>query len=195
MMTSAIVRVTNEPILILRKSYIEICGGDRDAAKLLSYFEYWHNVKVAQNRKSEHLNRVAEQHGYNPEQDVSDLQYHTMDEMYDECLGDISKKGLQKARRILRELGFISEHSNPDIRFAFDKTIYYRLEVEAVNRALDDYRLSRLSDQHNRCSQNDHIEKNMDSHRMSQNDSIDRANMDHSTGQNDPLHRSKRPDQ
>ena len=47
-----------------------LCDNHHCAAALLSFFEYWHNVKLEQRQQAEHANRVARQHGEEGTQDV-----------------------------------------------------------------------------------------------------------------------------
>ena len=137
MKTSAIERVKNDNIIIIRESYIKICG-DLQTACLLSYFEYWHNVKVAMNTKAKQINDVAERHGEPRNQDESLYQYHTIQEIYDDCMGILSIKGISKARKRLKELGFITEHNNPNPKYKFDNTTFYLLNIDNINKAISE---------------------------------------------------------
>ena len=136
MKTTGLKRVANDEILVIRKSFIDLCNGDKNAGILLSYFEYWHNIKVAQNIKSRGLNKVAETHGETPTQDTSLYQYHSTNEIYEQCLGMISMKGIKTGRETLVNLGFISEHKNPNPKYKFDKTIFFLLDTVKVNDSL-----------------------------------------------------------
>ena len=136
MRTSVLPRVKNDPIIILRKSYIQICEGNKDAAILLSYFEYWHNIKLAMQEKNKKANDVREKHGKKRMHDETLLQFHTREEIYTECLGLVSYQGIVNARKILVKLKFIREQKNPDSRFHFDKTTYFELRVSDVSKAI-----------------------------------------------------------
>jgi hypothetical protein len=139
MQTSVLPRVKKDPIIVVRQSYIHICEGDTNAAILLSYFEYWHNVKVAMNTKNKQMNDVQERHGDSRTQDETLLQFHTHDELYEGCLGLVSKKGIISGRRKLIELGFLTENKNPNPKYAFDKTIYYNLVIPHIVDSIVSY--------------------------------------------------------
>jgi len=137
MIESVLARIPSDQILILRKSYIDICDGSKQAAALLAYFEYWHTIKQAQITKSMAMFQAGETDQPLTKQHL--LQFHTRDEVLDETLGLISYSKLSTARKILREKGFVSEHKNPNPRYAFDNTIYYLLHPDVVNKALEEY--------------------------------------------------------
>jgi len=135
MKNSCLIHVPNDNVVIIRESFINITG-DKNAGILLSYFEYWHNVKINMNVKNIHLNDVAEMHGEEGTQDISTLQYHTTAEIVEQSLGLLNKKSIPKAREVLKKLGFISEHKNPNPKYKFDKTIFFKLEIDAINNAI-----------------------------------------------------------
>ncbi len=138
MKTSSIKTPENDGIVVVRKSFIDLCG-DKDAGILLSYLTYWHDVKLNQNSKNSRLNKIAAEHGDIGTQDESLLQYHRNQEIYEQCLGLISIKGIAKARTILKERGFVTEHRNPNKKYAFDKTIFYLLHTVKVNSSISQY--------------------------------------------------------
>jgi len=135
MQTSELIHLEKDMLVIVRKSFIDITGSI-EAGILLSYFEYWHNIKVEQNKKNAELNKIAEQHGEKGMQDTTLLQFHTMEEIQQQTLGLLSIKKIRKARKILKDLGFIEEYKNPNPRYKFDNTIFYKLNVKKVNNAL-----------------------------------------------------------
>ena len=46
MKTSCIQHPPNEPLIVIHQWQLVFCEGDAATAALLSYFEYWHNVKL-----------------------------------------------------------------------------------------------------------------------------------------------------
>jgi len=154
MKASVINHVKSDEMLVIRKSFLGICmvngpNGEIDAAAsrnagiLLSYFEYWHNVKLAMTKKARALNDVAERHGDSRSRDETLLQFHTTGDILSECLGTISVKGIRSGRKALIKLGFISEHKNPHPRYKFDNTVFFMLHPDAVNKALSSYQNDR----------------------------------------------------
>ena len=77
MQTSVIKHRPKTHIAILRKDYLDICDGHLGAAFLLSFFEYWHTVKLSQQSQAVKANQVAEEHGEYGGQDVTLLQFHS----------------------------------------------------------------------------------------------------------------------
>ena len=53
MKTSCIRHPERENLIIVRKWQVVFCEGDTCAAALISFFEYWHNIKLEQYEKEE----------------------------------------------------------------------------------------------------------------------------------------------
>lgn len=132
---SCIRHIENEPMVIVRRSYYKICDGDSTAAALLSYFEHWHNVRLALSEQARHYNDVAEMHGDERTQDESLLQWHTPDEIVEAMLGVAGRSAIRRAIRLLMDKGFVSRHSKYGTRRAIGDA--YVFHPEAVNAALD----------------------------------------------------------
>jgi len=47
------------------------------------------------------------------------------------------RRAITTAIKTLKELNFITTHSNPNPRYKFDSTTYYQLHPENVNQALN----------------------------------------------------------
>lgn len=136
MRTSLINRTPGDVLVVLRKSYLDLCDGDRNAAILLSFFEYWHNIKSEMVSKQKYLNDVAEQGGDGRPHDETLLQWHTRDDIYTGCLGEVAKNKILAARKKLIKLGFLEERRNPNPRYGFDKTIFFLLNTCEINSSL-----------------------------------------------------------
>ncbi len=141
MKNSAVTHIKNDSIVVVRKSFLDICEvrnpdgsinsrASKSAGILLSYFEYWHNVKVNMASKAKALNDVSERHGDARKRDESLLQFHTTEEIMSECLGLLSLKGIKAGREVLVNLGFLSEHKNPNPKYKFDNTVFYLLHAD-----------------------------------------------------------------
>lgn len=124
MKSSCLPHPANEPLVVIRKWQIEFCDGNVCAAALLSFFEYWHNVKVSQSEKAKHANKVAEQHGDAPTQDTSLLQWHTEKELEDGVL-IYGKTAIAAAITKLVHLKALKVQRNPNKRYAWDRTRYF----------------------------------------------------------------------
>lgn len=145
MRTSIVNHPPDEPLIIIRRWQSVFCDGNEVAAALLSFFEYWHNIKIdmaSQNRKA---NEVAQQHGDVPTADTSLYQWHTEAELI-AGIERIAKTGktLTKSIDLLVAKGVITVHKNPNPSYKFDKKRYFLFYPEIINAWLaQDYRSSK----------------------------------------------------
>ena len=135
MKSSCIAHPEREPIIVLRKWQVSACDGNHCAAALLSFFEYWHNIKLDMQAKAAYANKVAVNHGDEPTQDESLLQFHNADQLSEGVLGLYSEKTIRSAISLLVNKGFISVQKNPNPRYKFDQTKYFLFDAKAVNIA------------------------------------------------------------
>jgi len=136
MRSSCVSYPEHEPLLLIRKSQLRICDGDHCAAALLSFFEHWHNVKLAQQGQAAHANRVAEQHGEEGMQDMTLLVYQTEEGLERGLLGLYGRSTIRKSLRLLLTKGFLTIHTNPNPRYRFDKTHYFQFHPDKVSAQL-----------------------------------------------------------
>jgi hypothetical protein len=156
MKTSCISWPKNKKIMVIREDQVEICGGNICAAALLSFFEYWHNIRMEMVSKSTFLNEVAVEHGEEGCHDASLYQFHTMDELNAGIMGLYKRDAIKVARKILKELGIITEHRNPSNRYKFDNTVYYLFHPEIIQEWLSIRYDGKAS---YRTTENRHIDK------------------------------------
>lgn len=128
--SSCIPHPQKEQLAIIRKWQIEFCEGNVCAAALLSYYEYWHNIKLEMRIKNSKANDIAEMHHETRAQDESLLQFHTLDELTEGILGIFSKSTIAKANKYLEEKEVISVYDNPNPRYKFDRTRYVLFHPE-----------------------------------------------------------------
>lgn len=81
MRTSCIRWSANQRLVLFREEQLAFCRGNICAAVLLSYFEYWHSIRMEQSAKSEYENRVAAAHNEAGMQNTSLWQFHTADDL------------------------------------------------------------------------------------------------------------------
>ena len=112
MIKSCIKHIPKARIAILREDFIQICQGDKAAALLLSFFEYWHNIKIEQSQKSKITNDVAEKHGYERMEDETLFQFHTSTQLYNGLLKSVGRSAIQRGIKILQDLKYITVHKN-----------------------------------------------------------------------------------
>ena len=137
MRSTCIQHPTREPLLIIRQWQLTFCEGNHCAAALLSLFEYWHNLRLDLSQRAMQANEAARQHGKPATQDESLLQFHSDGQLQDGLLDLYGTKKIREGRRLLVEKGAITEHPNPNPRYAFDKTLYFQLHPEVINAWLD----------------------------------------------------------
>lgn len=132
MRSSCVSYPEREPLIIVRKSQIKICNGNKCAAALLSFFEYWHNIKLEQRQKNIAANDTAQKHDDARMQDESLYQFHT----YDELINGVmlyGRSAVIKGLAELESLGIISVHKNPNPKYTFDRTNFYLFHADVVN--------------------------------------------------------------
>ena len=136
--SSCVSQPSDEPLVVIKKWQIEVCGGDVCAAALLSFFEYWHNFKIDQVKKSKQANKVAITHGFKEDaiHDETLYQYHTEKELHDGIMELYSRQAIRDAIKLLIEKNFISVHKNPNPRYVFDKTRFFVFKPDMVNDAI-----------------------------------------------------------
>lgn len=136
---SCIRHPAKEPLIIVREWQIEACDGNRCAAILLSFFEYWHDIKLQMASKAARQNSIAIAHGDSPTQDETLLQFHNEQELEAGILGFYGASSIRKAIALLKEKDFISVCSNPNSRYKFDQTRYFLFCDEQVNQWLENH--------------------------------------------------------
>lgn len=129
-----------EDIVILRKWHVYFCQGNHCAAALLSYFDYWHSIKLEQTKKSKTANDVAEMHGDNRSQDESLFQFHSNDELQAALLGIYGKTKIYESLKYLVKRNAISIHRNPNPRYKFDNTNHFLLNTKRLEKWLKAYK-------------------------------------------------------
>jgi hypothetical protein len=138
MKTSCVNHPPNETMLVLRRWQLDACDNNHCAAALLSFFIYWHDIRLEQSKKSDFQNEIAEAHGEKGKQDNSLLQFHSEAELIEGMLELFKRDSIRKAINLLQEKGYITVHRNPNTRYKFDKTRYFRLYPEKLNQFIDD---------------------------------------------------------
>jgi hypothetical protein len=132
MKASCVIHPDCEPMIIVRKWQLDFCNGNKSAAALLSFFEYWHNIKLEQSQKAKFQNSVANLHHDIGCQDESLYQFHTMDELEHGVLL-YSRDAINVGLKILVDKKVISIHKNPNPKYSFDRTRYFLFYPAIVN--------------------------------------------------------------
>lgn len=143
MKTSCINHKPGTMIAILRQDYLDICDNHVGAAFLLSFFEYWHNIKLEMSVKNRQANDIAEKHGDPPTQDTSLYQFHNAEQIYSSMMGAVGRPAIKDGIDALVKKGFITVHKNPNPRYAFDSTKHFLLHPHKINETIGLQKLSK----------------------------------------------------
>jgi hypothetical protein len=132
MRTSSIRHPANEPLIIIRQWQLKFCGGNTIAAALMSFFEYWYNIKFAERRKRTEA-------GIEPPEDNHDLlQHHNIKDLVNGIMHMAKhKETIGAAIDLLVKNGVITIHKNPSPRYSFDNTRFFLFHPNVVNEWLD----------------------------------------------------------
>jgi hypothetical protein len=111
--------------LMIRDEHLLVTGGNVVAAALIHIFEHWHYHKLAQNQQNREANEIAEGHHDKRRFTETLYQWHTSANLELQLKGIGKKDSIIAARKLLVELGIISEHKNPNPSYRYDKTIHF----------------------------------------------------------------------
>lgn len=133
--TTCIRHPEKNPYIQLFAWQVLFCQNNHCAALLLAYFTGWHDWKLRNDQYYARYNDISERHtGERPYIENAYLFFTTQD-FIDGCMGLYSnKKTISDALELLVELGVISIHKNPNPRYYFDKTKYFRFYPATCNR-------------------------------------------------------------
>lgn len=136
MRTSCIRHPAKEPMIIIRKWQLDFCRQDRIAAALLSFFEYWHNIKLEQSYSSTRMNDIAQAHGESRIQYEGLWQFHTEQDLENGTL-IFKRTAINAAIKKLETLGVLTIGRNPNPKFKFDRTRWFLFNPDPINQWLD----------------------------------------------------------
>lgn len=123
--------------MIIRDEHLLITGGNVVAAALIHIFEHWHYHKKAQNEQNKEANEIAQGHHDKRRFTETLLQWHTAASLENQLKGLGKKDSILAARKLLNELGIISEHKNPNPSYRYDKTIHFLFDENVVFKLMD----------------------------------------------------------
>lgn len=131
MNSSCISHPEREKLVVIRQWQMEFCEGNSCAAALMSFFEYWHNVKLDQSEKNTQFNNVAELHGDKRSQDEGLWQFHN-EKQLEEGILIYKKDTINKAIDLLVSKQVLVVSRNPNPRYKFDKTRWFLFRPEII---------------------------------------------------------------
>ncbi|MFY9225253.1 MAG: hypothetical protein WAQ98_21445 [Blastocatellia bacterium] len=131
MNSSCISHPEREKLVMIRQWQMEFCEGNSCAAALMSFFEYWHNIKLDQSEKNTQFNNVAELHGDKRSQDEGLWQFHN-EKQLEEGILIYKKDTINKAIDLLVSKQVLLVSRNPNPRYKFDKTRWFLFRPEII---------------------------------------------------------------
>lgn len=138
MRNSCVSRPAKRRLIIINESDLQFTDGNVCAAALISFFEYWHNVKLDAAQKAREENDIREAHGDDRTQNETLVQFHTMEDLESGLCGMYRKDAIRKSLDYLIELKVIDQFKNPNPRYSFDKTNHFIFHPEVLNTWFDD---------------------------------------------------------
>jgi len=129
MKTSSVNHPTREPLVVVHLWQLVYCDGNSVAAGLMSYLEYWHNIKL------DIFENNPKKSGEPTERDL--LQHHTHEQLVHGIIR-LAKdpKTINAALEYLEAKGVISIMLNPNKNFGFDRTRHFLFHPEVANEWL-----------------------------------------------------------
>jgi len=147
MKSSCIAHPPKQRLILIREWQMTFCGGNACAAALLSFFEYWHNIKLEQAKKAREMNATAERHGEAPTQDETMVQFHSSRDLKAGIM-IYSDRAITDAIHELEQSKVLTVMANPNPRYRFDKTRHFIFHPEIVNGWLAEYYPDSAKTQH-----------------------------------------------
>jgi hypothetical protein len=121
----------NEPLVIIRHSFLTLCDGDQAAAALLNNFVYWHDWCLQHGRHDQTASSADPDH---KSIDPECWFWKTVEDLSRDLLGGWGEKKIRAAVALIEAKGFAISRPNPIN--PWDRTKQYRLVVENLHSAL-----------------------------------------------------------
>jgi hypothetical protein len=153
--TSCVQHSKSERLVMLRASYLELCDHDHAAACLLAVFEYWHNVRLAQNEQERVRARDTPDYKRAPSQWI----HKSYEDLARDLLGLYGRTRVITATQLLVRQNFLVSRSDP--KNPNNRTKQYHFRPDNVNAALAARDASRTMAQNSELD-DDHSEKDDD---------------------------------
>jgi hypothetical protein len=137
--TSCISPPAKNPYIQLHEWQVKFCQGNDCAAKLLAFFIAWHDWKIKHDSYYRFSNDIAERHGDGRPHNQNAYLFFSTKNLINGLMGTCGKKAITTALELLCSLKVIIIHKNPNPRYHFDKTRYFRFYPDVCNRWIKEY--------------------------------------------------------
>lgn len=138
MKTTCIQHPINEPFILIHRWQIEFCQGNYCAAALLSFYEYWHNMKLCFKNYPDKFflsNKIP----YKLCEETDLLQPHTSHELISNILHLYSRVKIIAANNLLEKLGVIRVEIGRDKNNPLNRTRYIQFIPDTCNAWLNEH--------------------------------------------------------
>lgn len=116
---------------------VAVCEGNVCAAAILAYFFARHYGKLKHVAEGKEDNAIAVAHKLQPRRGAESLWFRATDRQIEAAIFFFKRRSFPPAIEFLKEKGFVSKlDKNPNPAFAFDRSRYFKLNVERVQEAL-----------------------------------------------------------
>jgi len=112
---------------------IKFCQNNHCAGLLLAFFIAWHDWKKQHDQYYRNINDIAEMHGEDHPHSQNAYLFFSMDELIEGCMGFYGKNAINEALKLLVSLKVIKISKNPNPRYHFDKTKYFKFFPDICN--------------------------------------------------------------
>jgi hypothetical protein len=123
-------------VVVIREDFVDICGGNQCAAAILNMMVYWHEIKLSQRGQAIAANNAAELHGDSRSHYEGLDQWHTSQDIQDALIGTWGISKIRAGVQLLGNLGFVAIKKNPNPRYKFDRTNFFRVQPALINQAI-----------------------------------------------------------
>lgn len=139
--TGCISHPAHEPLIVIHRWQLEFCKDDKGkmnecAAGLLSFFEYWHNIKLEMSERNRAANDAFEREGKGRPYQESLLQWHSTPEI-EAALLIFKRSSIQAAIDLLVKKKAVEVLRNPVLKY--DNTRHFLFHPEVLNEWLKDH--------------------------------------------------------
>jgi hypothetical protein len=135
----------DEPMVIIRKSFLWICDGDKYAAATLNMYVHWTKWIMKHRPVAQEINRQLKKQGKKASQDTSLILYRKQKDLVKDLLNFCNEKRLRQANEFLEAKGLLKIDATP--RSNLDHVLKYELQIDVFKQYMEDWREQREHDE------------------------------------------------
>jgi hypothetical protein len=128
----------DEPMVIIRKSFLWICDGDKYAAAALNMYVHWTKWIMKHRPVAQEINRQLKKQGRKPSQDTSLVLYRKQKDLVKDLLNFCNEKRLRQANELLESKGLLKIDDTP--RSNLDHVLKYELQIDVFKKYMEEWR-------------------------------------------------------